>query len=143
MRKVTGNNLSWRGEHERTACRSREPRDTHLDVAKALFLTGRIDVDLLRSRIGQHLDAGLGVFLGQVQPQAPPSASEVENAETFPLPGSLFAQTGLVTIALEHDLLRLSQRLLGELDVFGSARSSRVLERWIVARGIFHAGSQT
>lgn len=100
----------------------------HLDVTKALFLAGPVDVNLLGPRVGQHLDAGFRVLFGQVESQTAPSATEVKDAEALSLSRTLLSQTGLLAVALEHDLFGLCERLFCVLDVLGSARSSRIFE---------------
>lgn len=90
-------------------------------------------MNLLRSGVAQHLDASLGILFGEIETQAPPSTTEIENAQTFTLTGTLFTEPSLVAIALEHNLLGLGQALFGVFDLLGSSLSRRVFERGVVA----------
>ena len=116
---------------------------THLDVSKALFLASPVNVNLLGPRVGQHLDARFRVLFGQVESQTSPSAAKIEDAEALSLSRTLLSQSGLFAVALEHDLFGLRERLFCVLDVLGSAWPIRILEGWIVARGVLHSRSET
>lgn len=81
-----------------------------------------------------------GTYLGEVQPQTPPSTTQIQDLQPLtsgtPLVTHDRAQPGLYRIHLQHDLLCLAQGLSSGGDTLG--RSIRVHEGRVEARRVLH-----
>lgn len=93
----------------------------YFEVLESAFGRDRVDVDLLRSRVGQSADARFGIPFGQKERQRTPTASQIQDILTI-------LQPRLFAVRVEHGLLGLIERLPARL-----VEAARVLDTFAQA----------